>query len=156
MLVKDIMTPAVKTTAPDAGVGEAATVMCFNKISGLPVTDRDNRIVGVISEKDVLRAMYPAMEDYMQDTPIDLEKLEYEYRDVLHMKVERLMTTKVVTVSPDAPILKAVSIMCAHKIRRIPVAIGNELVGIISMGDVHKAIFQKNLVDSESDARGAA
>lgn len=156
MLVKDIMTTAVKTTAPDAGVGETATVMCFNKISGLPVTDKDNNIVGVISEKDVLRAMYPDMEEYMQDRPVNLEKLEYEYRDVLHMKVERLMSKKVVTVSPEAPVLKAVSVMCAHRIRRIPVAIDNKLVGIISMGDVHKAIFQKNLMDNEQKARGVA
>jgi len=156
MRVKDIMTTTVKTTAPQAGVAEAATVMCLNRISGLPVTTRGNVIVGVISEKDVLRAMYPDIGECMQDGPLDLERLEGGYTDVLDMKVERLMTPKVVTVEPDAPVLKAVSVMCAHRIRRVPVAVESHLVGLISMGDVHKAIFRNSLLSAAGADRGVA
>ncbi len=58
------------------------------------------------------------------------------------------MTTTVATVSADIPVLKAASMMWLKKIRRIPVTEGNKLIGIISMGDVHKAIFQDNLVNN--------
>jgi len=68
-----------------------------------------------------------------------------KYLDIMNMKVNDLMTPHVFTVKPDEPILKAVSIMCLRKIRRIPVAIDGKLVGIVSMGDVHKAIFQNNI-----------
>jgi CBS domain-containing protein len=156
MLVKDIMTTAVKTTVPHATIGETAATMCFNKISGLPVLDPEGRVVGIISEKDVLRGMYPSMQEFMGDHRVDMERLESEYRDVLHMTVEQLMSTNVVTVPPDVPVLKAVSVMSARRIRRIPVAANGKLVGIISMGDVHKAIFQKSLLGFESKVRGVA
>lgn len=145
MLVQEIMHTDVKSATPDTLVREVAIVMCFNKISGMPVVDAENNIVGVISEKDVLKAMYPGVDEYMQSGRLDFETLEGEYRDVLNLKVGDLMTSKVCTVSPDAPVLKAVSLMCLHKIRRIPVAVKNKLVGIVSMGDVHKAIFTRNL-----------
>jgi len=60
------------------------------------------------------------------------------------------------TVTPDDPILKAVSIMCLKKIRRIPVAEGNKLVGIVSVGDVHKAIFQKQLDNNNDNLKAAS
>ncbi len=145
MLVQDIMHTDVKVARPDTSVREVAIVMCFNKISGLPVVDENNDIVGVISEKDILKAMYPGVDEYMQSGRLDFESLEGQYRDILSLKVREIMSTKIHTVSPDAPVLKAVSTMCLYKIRRIPVAVKGNLVGIISMGDVHKAIFTKNL-----------
>lgn len=157
MLVQDIMHTDVKVAQPDTSVREVAIVMCFNKISGLPVVDDNKDIVGVISEKDILKAMYPGVDEYMQSGRLDFESLEGQYRDILSLKVRELMSTKIYTVSPDAPVLKAVSIMCLYKIRRIPVAVKGKLVGIISMGDVHKAIFTKNLeVAAGHDALGAA
>lgn len=145
MLVQEIMHADVKIARPDTSVREVAIVMCFNKISGLPVVDDNNDIVGVISEKDILKAMYPGVDEYMQSGRLDFESLEGQYRNILSLKVREIMSTKIHTVSPDAPVLKAVSTMCLYKIRRIPVAVKGKLVGIISMGDVHKAIFTKNL-----------
>ncbi|HKJ70299.1 MAG TPA: CBS domain-containing protein [Gammaproteobacteria bacterium] len=150
MLVQDIMTTSVRTAMARQPVREPALVMCFHKISGLPVVDTDNRIVGVLSEKDVLRAMYPDLHECMQDRHIDLEKLELGYRDVLGMPVGEVMSARVVTVSPRDPVLKAVSTMCAHSIRRVPVAVDGRLVGIVSVGDVHKALFQQNLTTPEA------
>jgi len=60
MLVKDIMTTAVKTAATADAVRDVATVMCFNKISGLPVVDGSQKLIGMISEKDILHAMFPS------------------------------------------------------------------------------------------------
>jgi CBS domain-containing protein len=156
MLVQDIMHVDVKVALPDTLVREVAIVMCFNKISGLPVVDGDNNIVGVISEKDILRAMYPGVDEYMQSGRLDFESLESQYRNILGLKVRELMSTKIHTVSPDVPVLKAVSIMCLYKIRRIPVAVKGKLVGIISMGDVHKAIFTRNLEAAAGQAPGTA
>ena len=69
-----------------------------------------------------------------------------DYSSVLGKTVDDLMTRVVATVSPDMPILRAASIMWLHKIRRIPVTENNKLVGILSMGDVHKAVFQESLL----------
>jgi len=149
MLVEEIMNTGVRTASPDSSISEVAMTMCFNKISGMPVVNEDNDIVGIISEKDILRAMYPDVEEYMGKGMnmgrVDFEALEAEYRDLISLSVKDLMTKNVLTVTPDAPVLRAVSVMCANRIRRIPVATNNRLQGIISMGDVHKAIFLGNI-----------
>jgi CBS domain-containing protein len=156
MLVKEIMNTNVKVANLDTPVREIAVIMCFNKISGVPVVDSDNNIKGVISEKDILNSMYPNVDEYMQAGGYDFEKIENEYTDVLGRQVKDIMKPGLFTVSSDEPILKAVSIMCAKKIRRIPVADDGKLVGIISIGDVHKAIFQKQLDENSAGGIKAA
>lgn len=145
MLVKHIMNTNVKTAARTTTIQDVAVLMCFNKISGVPVVEAGNRIIGLLSEKDILLAMYPKIDDYMlAEQCLSLEDLERGYRDVLGLPVEELMTRKVYTVAPEESILRAASVMFLHNIRRIPVAIDRQLVGIISIGDVHKAVFEEN------------
>ncbi len=148
MQVKDTMCVVVKTCKPDTPIKEIATIMCFNKISGLPVVDDDNNVVGVISEKDILCSMFPDMRELVESgAKTDFEAMENDYGSILGKTVEDLMTKVVATVSPDMPILRAASMMWVRKIRRIPVTTeDNKLVGILSMGDVHKAVFQESLL----------
>jgi CBS domain-containing protein len=146
MKVQDIMNTSVKTAKPSTPVRDIVEVMCFHKISGMPVVDDDNNLVGVISEKDVLRKMFPDISDVAKEEGApDFEKMEKDYSDALSLKAGDLMTKLVASASPDMPVMKAVSIMCVQKIRRIPVVQANKLVGIISLGDVHKAIFANSL-----------
>jgi len=155
MLVQEIMITNIRSAVAQSSIKEIAMTMCFNKISGMPVIDKERNIVGVISEKDILRGMYPKVDEFMGNGMntgrTNFEDLESEYLDIMNMKVQDLMTANVFTVKPDEPVLRAVSIMCLRKIRRIPVAIDGKLVGIVSMGDVHKAIFQNNINLSQSD-----
>lgn len=146
MKVKEIMTTNIKSAKADTPVRDIVEVMCFNKISGLPVVDDDNNVVGVISEKDVLKKMFPDISDVAKEEGMpDFEKMEKDYSDALMLKTGDIMTKLVASANPDMPIMKAVSIMCVQKIRRIPVVEGRKLVGIISLGDVHKAIFANSL-----------
>lgn len=146
MLVKDIMSETVKTATPDTLIRDVAMIMCFSKISGLPVVDAAGHIVGIISEKDILWGMFPSLHDSIRVPAVpDFEALERDYKDIVNQRVAELMTTKVFTVSPDMPVLRAASIMFRNRIRRIPVADNGKLVGIVSVGDVHKAIFRCNL-----------
>jgi len=132
------------SVTPTMSVREAAIQMCFNKISGMPVIDGSGDIVGIISEKDILHKMYPGVHEFMQDGVFSFEDLETEYRDIINLRVEDIMTPRVFTVNPDFPVLRAASIMFLNKIRRIPVAENGKLAGIISIGDVHKALFKQN------------
>lgn len=153
MKVQNIMNSSVKTAMVDTLIKDIASIMCFNKISGVPVVDADDKLVGVLSEKDILRAMFPGVEQIMQEgAKPDFESIEADYKGVLDKKVGDLMSQTVASVTPDMPLLKAASMMCVKKIRRIPVTdSNNKLVGIISIGDVHKAIFQENLLKDGSD-----
>ncbi len=153
MIVQDIMNTSVKTATTSTQIKDIASTMCFNKISGVPVVDSENKLIGVLSEKDILRAMFPDVAQIMLEggTP-DFESIEADYKGVLHKRAGDLMTQTVASVNPDMPLLKAASMMCLKQIRRIPVTDKeNKLVGIISIGDVHKAIFQENLLKGEAE-----
>ena len=143
MLVKEIMTGSPRTVTPETGLLEVVSLMCLYRFSGLPVMD-EGKMVGFIAEKDVLHKLFPTLEDMMADglgSP-DFEGMMGKYRDVVNLKVRDLMTANVISVSPEDHILKAASTMVRNRFRRIPVADAGVLVGMISLGDVHKALFQ--------------
>ncbi|WP_069471283.1 CBS domain-containing protein [Candidatus Marithrix sp. Canyon 246] len=145
MLVKDVMTDPVKTVKADTSLQEVTSLMCLKRYSGLPVVDDNQKLVGFIAERDVLRYLFPSIKDIMANMEaIDFEAMENDYKKVLPLQASDLMIKGVITLSPDVPILKAVSIMARNNFRRIPVAEGEKLVGMLSLGDIHRAIFMKN------------
>jgi predicted transcriptional regulator len=145
MLVKDIMTTNVRTVTSDKKLGEVVSLMCIYRYSGIPVVD-DGKLVGTVSESDVLGKMFPKLEDLMDSmSAVDYEALMKQYANVVNVQVKDVMTPAVITIKPNMHILQAASLMCGRKFRRIPVAVGDELVGMVSMGDVHKAIFQSTV-----------
>jgi len=145
MKVSDIMTTSVRTARTDTPIKEIANTMCFNKISGLPIVDEHDAIIGIVSEKDLLKRMFPDMKAIAEEGRPNFEEMEKGYSDTLNLVAGDIMTTPVSSVTSDMPIMKAASLMCLKNIRRIPVADNNKIVGIVSIGDVHKAIFQSSL-----------
>jgi CBS domain-containing protein len=148
MLVSEIMTRTPKTVTPDTRLLEVVSLMCLFRYSGLPVVEGD-KLIGIIAEKDVLHRMFPTLEDVMDGMSApDYDSMMLQYKDVVNLKVSDLMTPSVITVSPDMHILRAATVMVRHKFRRIPVGDGGKLLGMLSLGDIHKAIFQANLAES--------
>ena len=147
MLVEDIMIKAVRTIGPDEAIRKAAAIICTNKISGVPVVDDQDNLLGIISEKDILKTLLPSFSEYIDD-PIrsrDFEKMEECYSELLTKPVKFIMTEKVYTIDGSDPALMAASRMTLHGFRRIPVVAGEKLIGIVSLGDIHKAIFKREL-----------
>ena len=153
MLIKEIMTRAVKSITPDTRLQEVASLMCLHRFSSLPVTEDNDKLVGILAERDVLRYLFPSIQDIMQGMgSMDFEKMENDYQKILPLKAADLMIPNVITVDPEMPILKGVSVMAKNNFRRIPVAeenkTGKKLLGIISLGDIHRAIFMKSFSGS--------
>ncbi len=145
MNVEDIMTTNVRTITSDKKLGEVVSLMCIYRYSGIPVVD-DDKLVGTVSESDILGKMFPKLEDLMGGmSTVDYDAQMNQYSDVVSITVKDVMTPVVISVRPDMHILQAASMMVGRKFRRIPVAVGDELVGMVSMGDVHKAIYQATL-----------
>lgn len=145
MLVKDVMVRAVKALSPDITMPEVASLMCLHRFSVLPVADENDQLIGVIAEQDVLKFLFPDIRDVMDSMgSVDFEEMEKEYKRLQPLKVADLMHKNVITVTPEMPILKAVSIMARNNFRRIPVAKDGKLEGIISLGDIHRAIYLKS------------
>jgi CBS domain-containing protein len=145
MKVQDIMTTNVRTVSSDKKLGEVVSLMCIYRYSGIPVVD-DGKLVGTVSESDILGKMFPKLEDLMDSmSAVDYDAQMDQYSDVVSITVKDVMTPVVISVKPDMHILQAASMMVGRKFRRIPVAEGDRLVGMVSMGDVHKAIYQSTL-----------
>ena len=146
MQVKEIMTGSPKTVTPETPIRDVATMMLIERISGAPVVDEENNVVGIISEKDILMHMFPTLDELMNESRPDFEEMENNYQSTMTLTVQDLMSSNVSTVTSDMPCLKAASMMWLRKIRRIPVADDGKLVGIISIGDVHRAIFKSSVI----------
>ncbi|MET0028927.1 MAG: CBS domain-containing protein [Candidatus Thiodiazotropha sp.] len=142
------MSRSPKTVSPETKLLEVVSLMCLFRYSGLPV-EQDGKLVGIIAEKDVLHRMFPTLEEVMDGmSSPDYDRMMMQYKDVVNLKVEDLMSHSVISVRPDMHILRAATIMVRHKFRRIPVAEGDQLIGMLSLGDIHKAIFQENLAQN--------
>lgn len=148
MLVKEIMTEPVYAASPTDPVRKIAGIMHNKRVSGVPVVDEDGTLMGFISEKDILNRLLPGFSDFM-DNPLgmnDFEAMEEAYFDILGKSVGQLMTGKrIMSISPDDPVMKAASQMNLHKFRRMPVVENGKLVGMASLSDIHKAIFKREL-----------
>lgn len=149
MKVSQIMSTHLKTVTVDTPMSAVVADMCLYRVSGMPVVEGDNRLIGFIAEKDVLHYLFPSLEDSMNIMlTVDWVDMEKNYKSVMGLKVADLMSKKAITVSPDMDILKATSVMVRHRFRRIPVAEGETLVGMLSLGDVHKALFKQAVTAS--------
>jgi CBS domain-containing protein len=114
--VKEIMTHQVVTVRPDATIDDAVSLLLDHRVSGLPVVDHDRRLLGVISELDIIDLVYHA--------------------DIETTRVRDHMTRDVRTIDAEASLDDAASIFCERPIRRIPVIQAGRLVGILARRDL--------------------
>jgi CBS domain-containing protein len=124
--------------------------MCLYRIPALPVVDEEGQLVGNISEMDLLRNLLPTMEDIVAgDAVLEIERMVPNYSASMAKRAKDIMVKNPVSVSADQHVLKATAKMTSHRFRRIPVTSSDgKLVGVMSLGDVHKAIFQSHLSTS--------
>ena len=76
---------------------------------------------------------------------VDMDRQMGRYGEVLERRVDELMAKNPISVDPDMHLLRAATIMVRHNFRRIPIAENGKLLGMLSLGDVHKAIFHANI-----------
>jgi CBS-domain-containing membrane protein len=150
MLAKDIMTREVISVRADEKVENAARIMLDNKISGIPVVDEHNHVVGMITEKDLMvKASELKVPFYLTlfDSIIFLEnpiRFNNNLKKYTASDVEAAMTGKVYTVEEGTPVSDIVNIMQKHRINRVPVLRHGKLVGIISRNDILKAMVERD------------
>jgi CBS domain-containing protein len=117
ILVRHAMTPSPQTVTPDMNAADAAGLMRSEDVGALPVVE-DDKLVGLVTDRDlVLRVVA-------------------ERKDPMEVRIGDVLTRSPVTVTPDMKLSEARELMEKHLIRRLPVMKGDELVGILSLGDV--------------------
>jgi CBS domain-containing protein len=143
MKVGDVMNRQVIAVRQDAPVLGAATLMLDNKISGLPVLDADGALVGIVSERDLLRGVGDGCGE---TRPRWLQLLTGGARLVdgadhwRSQKVEQVMTRDPVSIPEDAPLDALARIVELRGFKRIPVTHQGRVVGIVSRADLVRAL----------------
>jgi CBS domain-containing protein len=141
MKIKEIMTPDVIAVGPETPIHHAARLMADHGVSGLPVVDDHGSVVGIVSEGDlILRQKAPGRTAWWRVFFDDGERLAREYQKAHGSTVAEVMTRAVISASPDLPMESAALILDQHRIRRLPVVSHGRLVGIVSRGDLVKAL----------------
>jgi CBS domain-containing protein len=114
MFAKDIMTRDVITVSPTATVKNLAMTLIKNQISGAPVAGRNGKIIGVVSEADIVAK---------------------KGKDV-----KTIMSKNIISVTEETAVEEIAKLMTTHRIKRLPVMRGSEVVGIVSRADIVNAI----------------
>jgi CBS domain-containing protein len=143
MQVKDVMTSPVLSVEPDSTVAQAVQIMLQRRISGLPVIDKTGRLVGILTEGDLLRRAETGTE---HRRPRWLEfllgpgRLAEDYTRTHGRKVGDIMTAEPLTVTESTPLEEVVTLMEKRRIKRVPVVRGQEVVGIVSRANLIHAL----------------
>jgi CBS domain-containing protein len=143
MLVHDVMSTGVVTAKKTDTVRSVVVKMLGRNCGAIPVVEDDNRLVGMVTVRDVMLPLYPNYGDYIHDNVHSRDFIEMEegYPEVLAKKVEEIMSANPLTVSPNDPVLQAASYMGLKNFRRIPVVEKGKLVGIVSIGNINRGLF---------------
>src|SRR5439155_3001781 len=151
----DVMTRNVVTVGRETSVAEAIRLMLDNNVSGLPVLGDDGKVVGILTEGDLLRRSETGTERHR---PRWLEilmgpgRMAGEYVKTHSRRVEEIMTRDLVSVTPDSPLDDVVALMERRRVKRVPVLDGEAPIGIVSRADLLRALARK--LEEQSAASG--
>lgn len=154
MTAKDIMIPIQDFLTPENTIKEAVSLLKTARrgearvgVKGLPVLNTEGRIIGMLSMRDILKAVFPFYMTMMNLGDFTWDgMLEDIAKRSSHRKVKEIMSKEVITVPEDAPLMECIDRMLKHNIKRLPV-IGKDdrLVGMIYERDVFFAITKAML-----------
>ena len=140
MKAGEVMTQGAATVRPDALLAEAVRVMVEHRISGLPVVDAHDKLVGVITEGDFLRPRGKRKSRLIAVLAGDGAAAAGELNS---RRVQDLMTRDPITIGPETPVEEIVALMTRHNVKRLPVLAQGRVVGIVSRANLLSALLRK-------------
>jgi CBS domain-containing protein len=159
MKAQDIMTRKVTTVSPDTSVRDIAALMVEKHISGVPVLTADGKIVGMVSQSDLLHRAEVGTErkrKWWFSMFADSDSLAREYAKAHGLKARDVMSRYVVSVRDDAELRDVADILDSRRIKRVPVVKEGRLVGIITRGDLVRALSQAQISKTAKKIDNAA
>jgi acetoin utilization protein AcuB len=133
MIIERRMTRNPVTASPDMSVADASALMKREKVHRLPVLDKERKLVGIISEKDIL---------YASPSPVSTLSIHEMAYLLSQLTVKKLMTRDVVTITKDTTVEEAARLMVDQDLSSLPVLEDGKLIGIISKSDLFKILLE--------------
>jgi CBS domain-containing protein len=143
MRARDVMTLAVYTVKPTTSVKEVARLFVERRISAVPVVDDQGRIVGIVSEGDLVHRSEISTQrrhPWWLVLMAGDEGLALDYIKAHAKQVADIMTRKVITAEPDTPLQEIAAVLEKYGIKRLPIVRNGQLVGIVSRANLVQAI----------------
>jgi len=147
MRAMDVMTTNVITVSPDTSVQEVAKILSERNISGVPVVDAQNRLVGIVSEGDLLHRVETGTDrrtgrrrSWWLDTVGSDEELARAYVKSHGRTAKDVMTSEVTSVSETTELADIANLLETRRIKRVPVVRDGKLVGIVSRANLVRAL----------------
>lgn len=153
MKVSSIMQKSIITITENTPFKEAARLIFSLGMSGIPVV-KGKKLVGIITEEDILFRMHPTTKDLIEDYAHarNFEEMEKNLVHLLETSVGEVMNREVKTGRPDTPLMQAQSMMLLNKFSKLPIVNNkNELIGIISQGDIFREILKNEIPKIERE-----
>jgi CBS-domain-containing membrane protein len=143
MKASNVMVTDVITVKSDANVHDVAGILLTNRISGVPVVDDSGKIIGMVSEGDLLRRREAGTghdRSWWLQILMGRELLAAEYLKEHSPKVADVMTRPVVTAEPDTPLTEIATLLERHRIKRVPITRDGNIGGIVSRANLIQAL----------------
>jgi len=143
MKARDVMVSPVITAKPSASVKELAKMLLEHRISAVPVVDDQRKIIGIVSEGDLLHRAESGTEQQRPWWLLALARddaLAADYIKAHAHKVADVMTTEVITAGPDTSLYEIAATLEKYGIKRVPIVKDGELVGIVSRANLIQAV----------------
>ncbi len=139
MRAKDVMTANVVTVSQDTDIRTVARRLIERRISAVPVVDRDGRVVGIVSEGDLMRRAESGTErhpSWWLELIAMPEDKAHDYVKSHGLTAKDVMTREVITVAEDAPLAEVATLLERNRIKRVPVVRDGKIVGIVSRANL--------------------
>jgi CBS-domain-containing membrane protein len=155
----DVMTSDVITIDENASVHTAAKLLMEHDISAVPVVDKDNRVIGMVSEGDLLHRAETGTEQWRSwwlEMMASRNQLATEYIKSHSDKVRDVMTRGVISVTETTPVADIALLLETHRIKRVPVLRNGKLVGVVSRANLVRALammIEEPPSETEADDR---
>jgi CBS-domain-containing membrane protein len=143
---KELMSTKVLTATPETSVRELASMLTSHKISGVPVLDANNEVIGVVTESDLIdqkkKVHIPTVMAIL-DAFVYLESpdtMEKELKKMAGSQVKDIFSRELITVQEDTPLDEIATLMAEKNVHTLPVLAGKKLVGVIGKADIIRTI----------------
>jgi CBS domain-containing protein len=152
MKVRDVMTTDIVVLSPDETIAEAVEKFAKHRISGCPVVDDRGYVVGIMTETDILESLKTHYRELKMKVPpetiigisfVEIAKKKEAmeaFEEISTRLVKEVMTRRVTTARPDDDLEDVIQMMVRNDVNRVPITDKNVLVGIVTRGDIIRAV----------------
>lgn len=151
MKIKDIMLKNTTSVIPDCYLGEVIEIMAIQRINGIPVVDNQQKVIGFISQHDIIKELLPNYLGIINSNSFITEfiQLSKKLKEYANHRVEEFMKKNIITINEDDNEVMAADLLIRNKIHHLPVVRDGYLVGIVTMRDLLKAMIIKEEKDEQ-------